>query len=232
MNAVTGPKPVSMKLSRTFALFYGVFCYLLHWVTTIYLIGFLGNLWWPKTVDSAPSELHTVWALLVDLGAIVLFVFLHWLMARQWFKQRWSKWVPEPIERSTYVLTTCVILGFLFWVWQPIEGNVWLAQGEDAARFLTAIYLLGWALAIVSTFPINHWDLFGLRQVWLYWLKTPYSPPTPSGSILYRFLPHPIFVGYAISLWAARRMGWAHFLLSTVLMAFLLVDVRLAANEK
>lgn len=220
-----------MKLSRIFALAYGLFCYVLHWAATFYLIGFIGNLWWRKTIDEPPTDMKTPWALAVDLAAIGLFVFLHWLMARPWFKRNWTKLVPEPIERSTYVLTTCVLLATLFLIWQPIRGNVWLAQGEGAARFLTVIYFLGWLLAIISTFPINHWDLFGLRQVWLYWSNVPYTPPAPSPSILYRFLPHPIFVGYAISLWAAPRMGWAHFLLSAVLMAFLLIDVRLAGQE-
>jgi hypothetical protein len=117
-------------------------------------------------------------------------------------------------------------------MWQPIRGDVWLAPGESASRFLNGVYLLGWALAIASTFPINHWELFGLRQAWLYWSGREYTPPQARPSILYRILPHPIFVGYAVSLWAVPRMGWGHFLFSGVLSAFLLIDLRLAADER
>lgn len=220
-----------MTLSRHFALAYGVACYLIHWVATIWLIGFLGNLWWSKTIDVSHSEEFPRFALIVDLGLIVLFVFLHWVMARPWFKEKWTRYVPEPIERSTYVLATSLTLAFVFILWRPVGDDIWLAQGDTASRVLQVIYLLGWALAILSTFPINHWDLFGLRQVWLYWSNRAYTPPAASPSILYRLLPHPIFVGYGIALWSAARMGWAHFLFSSVLTAFLFIDVRLAAGE-
>lgn len=191
----------------------------------------MGNMWWQTTIDAKPKLASAVWAWSIDLGTVVSFVVLHWIMARPWFKERWSRWVPLPMQRSTYVLTTCVVLAGLFWVWQPVRGDVWLAAGETAARTLNIIYLLAWILAISSTFPINHWDLFGIRQAWLYWRGVEYTPPRPRPSILYRFLPHPIFVGYAIALWAAARMGWAHFLFSATLSAFLLIDVRLAADE-
>jgi len=220
-----------MKLSRTFAIVYGSFCYLLHWLATFYLIGFIGNLWWPKTIDTNRKGAGPAWAVVIDVVAVMVFVLLHWMMARPWFKSAWSRWIPQPIERSTYVLTTCLTLGFLFLVWQPILGDVWLAGGETETHFLRGVYLLGWALAIYSTFPINHWELFGLRQTWLYWSGKPYTPPKDTASVVYRVLPHPIFLGYAISIWAAPRMSWGHFLLSSVLALFLLVDLRLAANE-
>jgi methanethiol S-methyltransferase len=220
-----------MKLSRTFVLVYGTVCYLLHWLVTVYLIGFIGDMWWSRTIDVKLRYASTTWALSADLLLICLFIALHWLMARQWFKRWWTHWVPEPIERSTYVLTTCLVLALLFWTWQPVRGDVWVAGSVRAASFLTAVYLLAWVLAIYATFPINHWDLFGIRQAWLYWLGQEYTPPKSRPSVLYRLLPHPIFVGYAVALWAAPRMGWSRFLLSAGLSAFLLIDVRLAANE-
>src|ERR1700722_7495667 len=96
------------KLSRSFVLAYGIVCYLLHWLVTLYLIGFIGNMWWPSTIDSKPKLVSTAWALSADVSLIVLFVALHWVMARPWFKKRSSRWMPEPIQRSTYVLTTCL----------------------------------------------------------------------------------------------------------------------------
>lgn len=219
------------KLPRTVVLVYGAFCYLLHWVATVYLVGFMGNVWWVTTIDARSKTISIAWALSADILLIFLFLSLHWLMARPWFKKQSSSWIPEPIQRSTYVLTTCIALGVLFWIWQPVRGDVWSASGEKAAQFLSVVYFLGWALAVVSTFPINHWDLFGLRQAWLYWQGKEYTPPQSRPSILYRVLPHPIFVGYAVALWAAPRMGWAHFLFSAALSLFLLVDVRLAADE-
>jgi protein-S-isoprenylcysteine O-methyltransferase Ste14 len=220
-----------MNLRRTGVLMYGVFCYLLHWLITLYLIGFMGNIWWRKTIDVEITPVATLVALAVDLCVVALFIFLHWLMARPWFKRKWSCWMPPPIERSTYVLVTCLALAGVFWLWQPLNGSVWLAAGEPGYRFLTATYFAGWTLAIVATFPINHWELFGIRQAWLYWSGRDYTPPQVRKSILYRLLPHPIFVGYAVALWAAPRMGWGHFLFSAILSMFLLIDLRLAAAE-
>src|SRR5579863_1294588 len=106
-----------IKLSRNFVLAYGILCYLLHWLVTLYLIGFIGNMWWSSTVDAKPKYASAMWALSADLLLLCLFVALHWLMARPLFKRWWSHWVPQPIERSTYVLTTCLVLAILFWAW-------------------------------------------------------------------------------------------------------------------
>lgn len=220
-----------MKPNKNLVLVYGSLCYLLHWVITFYLIGFMGNMWVPKSVDIASHLSPTWFAIVADVFLLAVFIGQHWLMARPWFKRIWMRWIPEPMERSTYVLMTCVALAIMFWLWRPIANDVWLASDSISGRFLVGVYLAGWALAIVATFPINHLDLFGLRQAWLYWRGLEYTPPVATPSILYRILPHPIFVGYTIAAWAAPRMGWAHFLLSSALSLFLLVDLRLAADE-
>jgi methanethiol S-methyltransferase len=220
-----------MKPNKNFVLVYGVFCYVLHWGITFYLIGFMGNLCVPKSVDVASQPCSTLFAIVADLLLVSLFIGQHWLMARPWFKSVWTRWVAKPIERSTYVLMTCGVLIVMFWLWQPIGNGVWLASNDISRQFLLGVYLAGWTLAIVATFPINHWDLFGIRQAWLYWRGVEYTPPTARSSTLYRILPHPIFVGYGIAAWAAPYMGWAHFLLSSALTLFLLIDVRLAGDE-
>lgn len=221
-----------MNPNRHFVLLYGAICYLLHWVVTLFLIAFVGNLWVRKTVDGGPGATASLSAVCINLALLTGFVAQHWIMARPWFKKLWTKWIPEPIERSTYVLMTCLTLCVLFYLWRPATGKVWEASSQFSEKFLVGVYFAGWILAIIATFPINHWELFGIRQTWLFWRGIRYSPPKPKPSIIYRVLPHPIFVGYGIAVWATPRMGWAHFTLSTALTAFILVDLKLAEGEQ
>lgn len=220
--------------ARLGVLAYGIACYLLHWVATALLIGFLGNLVLPKTIDSGKGS-ATGAAICVDVLLLTLFVGTHWTMAQSWFKQRWTRVVPEPMERSTYVLVTSIVVGLMVLLWQPMPDPVWVASSSSAQTTMLWVYLGAWSLAILATFPIGHFELFGLRQAWLYWKVSPHTEPTPRPSplsALYDWLPHPIFIGYAVAIWAAPTMSWGRFLVASVLSLFLLVDVRLAANRR
>ena len=219
-------------IGRTAALVYGIVCYLIHWATFVYMMGFLINSFVPRTIDVGSTQLDTAARVVVNIVAIAVFVVLHWVMARDWFKQWWTRIVPEPIERSTYVLISSAALGALFLVWQPLTYVVWSVDAPAAAVALTVVYWLGWALAIYATFPIDHFDLFGVRQVVSYWKREPYKGPVGYDSLVYKLLPHPIFIGYAIIVWATPHMSAGHLLLAVILTLFLIVDVRLAEQAQ
>ena len=154
-------------MKRTFAFAYGLGSYLAFLVTFLYAIGFIGNFGVPKTMDSSST---TTWqrALLVDLGLLSLFAIQHSVMARRAFKNLITRLVPVPVERSTYVLASSVALLFLLWKWQPVGGSVWTVENTVGRGILYGGYAIGWLLVLAATFAINHFDLFGLRQVWLH----------------------------------------------------------------
>jgi hypothetical protein len=152
-------------------------------------------------------------------------------MARDWFKNWWMRFVFAPIERSTYVLVASILLFIAFFAWRPIPNIIWETHSPFWRSLLEISYWGGWALAISATFPINHWDLFGVRQVYLFLEGIPYTPPPTYDSILYRLLPHPIFIGYALVVWSTPRMTIGHAVSATILSVFLLVDVWLAKNS-
>src|SRR5690242_4732898 len=160
-------------MKRVLAFTYGVVCYLAFLGSFAYAIGFLGNLVVPKTIDS-PADVPFLRALLINSGLLFVFALQHSVMARPWFKKQWTRLVPEPVERSTYVLLSSLALFLLFWKWQPMGGVVWDIAWPMSTAVLYA-FGMGWAIVFVSTLLLNHFDLFGLRQVWLYLRKRPYS---------------------------------------------------------
>src|SRR5207237_5911142 len=158
-----------------------------------------------KAMDSGPQG-PVFCGLLVDVGLLALFAIQHSVMARQWFKRAWTRIIPEAVERSTYVLLASLLLLFLFWQWRPIGGSLWNVQNRAGRIALYELYALGWLTVLASTFIINHFDLFGLRQVYLYLLGRPYGPIAFSTPGLYRYVRHPLYLGWLMVFWATPVM--------------------------
>src|SRR5712691_9083919 len=194
---------------RTTAFVYCVLCYLIFFGTFLYAIGFMGNLVVPKSIDSGLQE-SLAQALLIDAGLLLVFAIQHSVMARQWFKRAWTRIIPEAVERSTYVLLASLLLLFLFWQWRPIGGSLWNVQNRAGRIAIYELYTLGWLTVLASTFIINHFDLFGLRQVYLYLLGRPYVPIGFRSPGLYRYVRHPLYLGWLIVFWATPVMTVAH----------------------
>ena len=184
---------------RTSILLYGVICYAVFFATFLYAIGFIGNLWVPRAIDS-PREVDFTTALLVDLGLLMLFAVQHSVMARPAFKRAWTKIVPVAAERSTYVLFSSLALIALFYFWQPLGGVVWQVQSQAAQYALLGMYAFGWGLVLLATFLIDHFDLFGLRQSWYGFRGEPMPPLAFRTPWLYRHVRHPLYVGWLLVL--------------------------------
>ncbi len=212
-------------MKKLVALLYGVIVYLIFFATFLYLIGFVGNLFVPKGVDG-PLTVPLWQALLTNISLLLLFAIQHSVMARSWFKQWWTKYIPEPIERSTYVLFTVLALVTLFLFWQPMGGTVWAVENGFLTGVLWAVFALGWAILLVSTFLINHFDLFGLRQVWLYFRGTTYQPLPFRLPLFYKWVRHPLYFGFVLAFWAAPVMSVTRLFLAIAFTAYILRAIR------
>ncbi len=210
---------------RVLVLAYGTASYALSVVTLLYTVGFVGGFVAPTRLDS-PRQGSVGAALAVDLGLIAVFAFQHSGMARPAFK-RWSaRFVPEAAERSTYVLLSSLALLLLFRHWRPIGGVVW-ATGDTVGRaVLYAVSGAGWLVVLAATFLINHFDLFGLRQVWLYFRGRPYTRLRFTTPALYRVVRHPLYVGWLLAMWATPLMTSAHLVFAAALTAYILAAIR------
>jgi len=186
------------------AAVYGVVCYAVFLASFLYSIGFVGNLVVPKTIDSHPGA-SVPEALVVNLVLLGLFAVQHSVMARPGFKAAWTRIVPRTVERSTYVLISSLLLGLLFWKWQSIPAVVWHVSAPVFEAFLWALFALGWLIVLLSTFMIDHFELFGLRQVYLRLRGLDYSPPGFTQRALYGFVRHPIMLGFLIAFWATPQ---------------------------
>ncbi|MEO0811559.1 MAG: methanethiol S-methyltransferase [Myxococcota bacterium] len=217
-----------MKRGIIFA--YGIASYLLFFVTFLYSIGFVGNLWVPRSIDSAPT-MGLGSALLINFGLLAMFAVQHSGMARPAFKRWLTQFVPEAVERSTYVLFSTVAMAALMAFWQPLGGVIWDVKETGLGHALMAAYLGSWALLLYATFLINHFDLFGLRQVW-HALRDTKMPAlkfvTPS---LYRIVRHPIYVGWLGIFWFTPTMTATHLLLALGTTAYIVVALRLEERD-
>lgn len=211
-------------MKRVIAFTYGVLCYLAFFGTFVYAIGFLGNMIVPKTIDG-PVEVPFLRALLINSGLLFVFALQHSLMARPWFKKRWTKLVPQPVERSTYVLLSSVALLLLFWQWQPMGGVVW-DIGSPIDVVVQYSFGMGWAIVFVSTLLINHFDLFGLRQVWLYLRKRPYTHLPFRTPLFYSYVRHPLYLGWLMVFWSAPKMTVTHLVFALATTAYILIAIR------
>ncbi len=209
---------------------YGIVAYALGVASLLYLICFVGNIVVPNTIDSEPASAMAP-AILVDLILIGLFAFQHSFMARPGFKERWTRIVPQPAERSTYVLLTGLVLALLCWQWQPIRGVVWNVESAVGKNLLQALFWLGWVVLFASTFMINHFDLFGLRQVYLRLRSQPYRPVPFVEVALYRFVRHPIMLGVLIGLWATPYMSLGHLLFAATTTGYVFFGIFLEEHD-
>ncbi len=212
-------------IGRMSALIYGVICYAIFFATFCYAFGFVGNIFVPKSMDS-PAQTPLLWALLINVGLLGIFAVQHSVMARPAFKRWWTQFVPRPVERSTYVLFSSLALILLFWLWQPMGGVLWNLESQTARAMVHGIFLGGWLLVLAATFLINHFDLFGLRQVWLYYQGRPYTYLPFRTPALYQHVRHPLYVGWLTAFWATPTMTVAHLVFALVTTAYILLAIR------
>ena len=212
-------------MKRIAAFIYGVACYGVFLATLLYAIGFLGNFGAPTSIDSGPQG-STIAGLAIDAALLALFALQHSIMARPWFKRAWTRLVPEPVERSTYVLFSSAALLLMFWQWQPIGGVIWKIDGGIAETAILALYAAGLLIVLLSTFLINHFDLFGLRQVYLYLIGRPYTRLEFRTPFFYRYVRHPLYVGWLLTFWSTPVMTAAHLLFAVLTTAYILVAIR------
>jgi protein-S-isoprenylcysteine O-methyltransferase Ste14 len=217
-------------IGRITAFVYGVICYLAFLATFLYAIGFIGNFAVPKSIDSGPQVALPV-ALAIDFALLAVFALQHSIMARQWFKAAWTRIVPSSVERSTYVLFSSLALLLLFWKWQPLGGVVWNVENTSGRFLLLAMYVLGWKIVLVATFLINHFDLFGLRQVWLALRGRAYSPLKFRTPVLYRIVRHPLYVGWLLVFWSAPRMTLTHLVFAVATTGYILIAIQFEERD-
>jgi methanethiol S-methyltransferase len=217
-------------MGRVIAFVYGVVSYAIFFVTFLYAAGFVGNLVVPKGLDAEPvGPLST--SLLINLGLLGLFAVQHSVMARPAFKRVWTRIVPQPVERSTYVLASSLALILLFWQWRPLGGVVWDIQVPIARALMHAGFAFGWLLVLATTFLINHFDLFGLRQVWLHLRGRPYQPLPFTMPGPYRLVRHPLYVGWLFAFWATPTMTVTHLLFAVATTAYILIAIRFEERD-
>lgn len=209
---------------------YGVLCYLIFFGTFLYAIGFIGNVFVPKSIDSGRTG-SLGEALLVDAALLTLFAFQHSLMARPFFKRAWEKIVPTVAERSTYTLLSSLALILLFWQWRPIGGVVWNVETPALRLVLYALCAKGFLLVLASTFLINHFDLFGLRQVYLFLLGREYKPLPFGTPLFYRHIRHPLYLGWLFAFWATPTMTIAHLVFAIATTAYIFLAIQFEEKD-
>jgi protein-S-isoprenylcysteine O-methyltransferase Ste14 len=217
-------------LKRILFFAYGSLSYLIFLGTFLYAVCFIGNFGVPVTLDGAASGPLGV-GFAIDAGLLALFAVQHSVMARKWFKDWWTRFVPRPIERSTYVLFSSLALILLFWQWRPLGGVVWSVTNTAVRVVLLGMFAFGWGLVLLSTFLINHFDLFGLRQVWLYLLGRPYTTLRFATPGPYRLVRHPLYVGWLFAFWMTPTMTLAHLLFSVATTAYILLAIRFEERD-
>ncbi len=216
---------------RRLAFFlYGVASYLVFLATFLYAIAFVGGFIVPTRLDG-PLASPLREALAIDVALLTVFAIQHSVMARRWFKRRWTRFVPPAIERSTYVLCASVALLLLFWQWRPLGVGIWSVDNPAARAVLWALFAAGWGTVLAVTFLINHFDLFGLRQVWLALLGRPYTPVAFRTPLPYRYVRHPLYLGFLFAFWATPQMTLAHLLFALATTAYIVLAIQFEEHD-
>ena len=217
-------------VGRVLAFLYGVTSYLIFFVTFLYAIGFVSDLVVPKTIDSgAPASFSQ--ALIINFGLMALFAVQHSVMARKEFKRGWTQFVPVSVERTTYVLFASLTLALLLWQWRPIPTVVWQIANPSLATSVTVLSFVGWTVVLTSTFLINHFELFGLQQVATNLLGQNVPAPRFRTPLYYKFVRHPIYLGFVIAFWSTPTMTLGHLLFAAVTTAYIVIGATLEERD-
>ncbi|WP_285032153.1 methanethiol S-methyltransferase [Mycolicibacterium sp. lyk4-40-TYG-92] len=217
-------------MKRYLTLGYGALCYAVFLVSFLYAIGFVGNIVVPRTVDHGITA-SIAEAVVVNLILLGLFAVQHSVMARPAFKRMWTRIVPQSIERSTYVLMSSLLLGLLYWQWRTMPQVIWHVSAPAGRYLLLTLFWAGWAIVLTSTFMINHFDLFGLRQVYLAWRGEPYRDLAFRTTLFYRVVRHPIMVGFVVAFWATPTMTAGHLMFSLATTGYILIAIQLEEHD-
>ena len=217
-------------MKRTLILLYGVLSYAFFLVTFLYAIGFVGNIVVPKSIDAVPG-VPLGQALLINAALLAVFAVQHSVMARPVFKRWITRFIPHSAERSTYVLAASAALSLLFFYWEPLGGMVWQVESPAAVAALHVLCAFGWGLVLVATFLINHFDLFGLRQVWLQYRGVPYTNPEFVMPAPYKVIRHPLYFGFLCAFWATPVMTVSHLVFALATTGYILIAIQLEERD-
>lgn len=212
-------------MKKTLILLYGVLCYLLFFVSFLYAIGFVGNFIVPKSIDSGIGE-YSLGSLLINAILLGIFAIQHSIMARPWFKKWWTKIIGHAIERSTFVLITSLLLFLLYWKWQPMTSLIWDTGNGVLSLVLNILYWIGWLIVLLATFMVSHFDLFGLKQVYMNFQNKQYEFPEFKSNYFYTIVRHPIMLGFIIAFWATPSMSLGHLIFSIATTVYILIAVK------
>lgn len=215
---------------RLACFIYGSACYLIFLATFLYAVAFVGGFGVGHVLD-APSSGRMGRAVIIDAALLTVFALQHSIMARRWFKERWTLLIPWAIERATYVLSASAALLLVMWQWRPIGIGIWSIENPTARALIWTLFGFGWGIVLVVTFLINHFDLFGLRQVWLPLVGKPYTPVSFRTPLPYRWVRHPLYFGFLLAFWMAPTMTLAHLFFAVATSAYIVIAIQFEERD-